>query len=150
MVPPMAPSRYTPPMPRPMPHPARHGQRPSSGTIRIDIGWPYLVSAMMLLAATVLVPAFEDLDAARWQRDRALMLEAHRFERMLAHERYANALENHDVDLVRALALTQLNKVPADRMVLLPTALTGEASVFPSLEPEPLVLPERVETHSLL
>jgi hypothetical protein len=129
---------------------SNHPAPPPRSTIRIDIGWPYLISAMTLLAATVLVPAFEDLSYARWQRDRALMLEEHRFERMLAHERYAAALDNHDADLVRALAATQLNEIPADRTVLLAATLTGEASVFPSLEPEPLVLPERHETHSVL
>ena len=142
-------------MPRsPQPIPAASAPAPNLAPaprpIRIDTGWPFLIAAMTLLAATVLVPAYEDLAHARWQRDRALRLEDHRFERMLAHERYAAALESHDPGLVRALTATQLNEIPVGRTVLLPASMTGEASIFPSLEPQPLHLPERVETHSIL
>lgn len=145
---PRQPRPRQPRQPRPA-NPTPHAL-PAPHPLRIDTGWPFLIAAMTLLAATVLVPAYEDLAYARWQRDRALRLEDHRFERMLAHERYAAALDNHDPDLVQALAAAQLNEIPVGRTVLLPTALTGEVSIFPSLEPEPLHLPERVETHSLL
>ena len=132
-------------MPRP-----RRTEQPASAAVSIDTGWPFLFCALLLLACTVLIPAFEDLEYVRWQRDRALALEAHRFDRTMAYERYLAALDRRDPGLIRALALTQLNAVPETRTVLVAVSLTGPASIFADLEPGPVRLPERVETRSIL
>ena len=132
-----------------MPRPHRTEQ-PASAALPIDTGWPFLFCALLLLSCTVLIPAFENLDYVRWQRDRALALEAHRFDRTMAYERYLAALDRQDPDLVRALTLTQLNAVPETRTVLVPVSLTGPASIFADLEPNRVRLPERVETRSIL
>ena len=132
-------------MPRP-----RHTEQHASAAVSIDSGWPFLFCALLLLACTVLIPAFEDLDYVRWQRDRALALEAHRFDRAMAYERYLAALDRQDPDLVRALALTQLNAVPETRTVLMPVSLAGRTSIFADLEPDRVHLPERFETRSIL
>jgi hypothetical protein len=120
----------------------------------IDTGWPFLIAGILLLGATVLIPALDDLDEARWQRERALALEAHRLERLEHYDRYLVALEEGDPGLVQALAASQLNQIPADRSVILPTSGAGsgtaDASVFPMLEPGPLRAPVRVKANSVL
>jgi hypothetical protein len=123
----------------------------------IDTGWPFLAAGILLLGATVLIPAFGDLDEARWQRDRALALEKHRHDRLDNYERYLASLEAGDPGLVQALAASQLNQIPAGRSVILTSAGgpgvvsgTGSASVFPMLEPGPLKAPGRVAADSAL
>lgn len=126
----------------------------------IDTGWPFLAAGILLLGATVLIPAFSDLDEARWQRDRALALEQHRLTRLDHYESYLAALDQSDPGLVQALAASQLNRIPEGRSVILPvhsTSLqsgvgsgTGSASVFPMLEPGPVKLPGRVQADSIL
>jgi hypothetical protein len=126
--------------------------------VAIDTGWPFLAAGILLLGATVLIPAMGDLDEARWQRDRALALEAHRLDRLANYEGYLGALEAADPGLVQALAASQLNRIPEGRSVILPVAGghsgwsqgTGSASVFPMLEPGPLKSPARVEADSAL
>jgi hypothetical protein len=111
---------------------------------RLDPGWLFLAAGVVLLFATVVIPAQADLAEARWQRDRALAIEAQRKERLFKHERYLAALESREPALVRALAASQLNLVPAGRAAALRPIdpMMEDASVFPSLEPAPIVLPE--------
>ncbi len=132
--------------------------RDKSGPV-IDTGWPFLAAGIMLLGATVLIPAMGDLDEARWQRDRALALEKHRLERLDHYERYLAALDEGDPGLVQALAASQLNRIPEGRSVILPVhssggttsgagSGTGSASVFPMLEPGPVKLPAKAKADS--
>lgn len=118
----------------------------------IDPGWLFLIAGMTLLAATLLIPAFEELDAVRWQRDRALGVERHRLDRLDLHRGYLSALEREEPALVLALAAGQLNQIPAGRRPILdaPIDASSNASVFASLEPPPAVLPERRRNGSLL
>jgi hypothetical protein len=127
--------------------------RPSDPSPRrpIDTGWPLLISAIAILGATVLIPAYRDLAEVRWQRDRAIALERHRFDRILAHERYLASLRSGNPELVESLAATQLGRIPEGHRPLLRTSVVdGDASVFPALEPPPLVLPEFKGTGSVL
>lgn len=125
--------------------------RPHRPIDRFDPGWLFLLGGVVLLFATVLIPAQADLAEARWQRDRALAIEAQRKERLFKHERYLAALESREPSLVRALAASQLNLIPASRAAMIrpidPTL--DDASVFPGLEPAPIVLPEleMVDSH---
>jgi len=117
----------------------------------LDTGWPLLISALAILGATVLIPAYRDLAEVCWQRDRAIALEKHRFDRILAHERYLAGLRAGHPELVESLAATQLGRIPANRRPLLRTATVDQdASVFPALEPPPLELPEFRGTQSVL
>jgi len=118
----------------------------------IDPGWLFLLSGLALLGATVLIPAAEDLDKARWQRDRALLVEAHRLERLTRYDEYLAALDTREPALVLSLAASQLNQIPADRAPIPGRALSAgsSASVFPGLEPAPLKLPQRLRMGSLL
>ncbi|CAG1007475.1 hypothetical protein PHYC_03437 [Phycisphaerales bacterium] len=118
----------------------------------IDPGWLFLAAGIAILAATILIPASEDLARARWQRDRALAVEAHRIDRLTRYEEYLAAVESGEPSLVLSLAEKQLNQIPADRAAIPGgTNLLGKGvSVFPSLEPPPLKLAEFRPSNSIL
>ncbi len=119
--------------------------------VAFDPGWLFLIAGLCLLAATVLLPAMDELNHARWLRDRARIIEEHRIQRLARHEEFLGALERRDEGLLISLAATQLNQIPTDRTPLGGNvgANAGDAaSVFPALEPDPIALPEqqRVDT----
>jgi hypothetical protein len=115
----------------------------------LDPGWLFLIAGLALIGATVLVGAHENLDEVRWQRDRALALEDHRIERLKRYHAYMDALEREDPDLVLALTASELNEIPAGRIVL-DAPRPPSRTLFASLEPDPLVLPDRRVNHSVL
>jgi len=122
----------------------------------LDPGWLYLLAGIGILAATVLIPAMDELAAVRYERDRALALEQHRVQRLDLYEGYLGALERQEPSLVMALAASQLNQIPQGRSLILepPDVFagggSGSASVFSGLEPPPLKLAERQKVDSIL
>lgn len=118
--------------------------RPARPIDGIDPGWLFLVAGLVLLGYTVVIPAQADLARAEWQRDRAVAIERQREERLFKHERYLVALESHEPTLVRALAASQLNLVPVSQATIVEVddPARSDVSVFPSLEPAPIRLPE--------
>lgn len=113
-----------------------------------DAGWLFLIAGLAVLVATVLIPAAEDLHQAQYLRDRAVLIEEHRQARLERYEQFLGALRDHEPSLVMALAQSQLNQIPADRVPILPVSDSARvnqanASVFPALEPPPLHLRER-------
>lgn len=112
---------------------------------RLDAGWLFLLSGIVLLAAVVLIPAQHDLDEARWQRNRALAIESHRTERLDRYGAYLAAIRSDDQCVLLSLAATQLNVSPDNRIPLQPLAdiERTSASVFPLLEPGELNLPPK-------
>lgn len=116
----------------------------------LDPGWLFVIAGLTLLLASVLIPAAEQVREAYWQRDRALLVEKHRQERMTRYQEFATALESGEKPLVLALAASQLNQIPADRTPIgvgstkggYTDIKAGSASVFPNLEPDPIELPE--------
>lgn len=117
-----------------------------------DPGWLFLIAGLAILAATILIPAQDDLDQARWLRDRALAVEHHRLDRLDRYDSYLKSLDDADQSLIQSLAASQLNQIPSDRTPLPGTTETARssASVFPALEPEPLILNDRHHVGSLL
>lgn len=122
----------------------------------LDPGWLYLLAGIAILAATVLVPAVDELEAVRFERDRALLLEQHRVQRLVRYEAYLAALERKEPSLILALAASQLNQIPQGRNLILepPDVFAGggsaSASVFSGLEPPPIKLAERQRVDSIL
>lgn len=106
----------------------------------------------MAIGATVLIPAADDLAQARFLRDRARLVQAHRDDRLKRYEDYIGAIDRHEPPLVLSLAASQLNQIPADRSPFLMTGgtMVGNASVYPALEPAPITLPERQRIDSTL
>ncbi len=105
-----------------------------------------------MIAATVLIPAADDLAYAEWLRDRALAVEQHRLSRLARYEEYLAAIEQRQPALVQSLAASQLNQIPATLAIIPGAKVNAEsdASVFPALEPPPLRLPDRRQVHSTL
>lgn len=129
----------------------RPRKAPSANPL-FDPGWLFLGAGLLLMASGVLIPAGDDLARALWRRDRVLHAELHRLERLTRYEIYLDRVERRDPIVVQNLAQTQLGLTPAGSAVVLLTA-DGEgpdASVFASLEPDPLVLPEAPTGSSLL
>lgn len=117
---------------------------PHPGPI-LDPGWLFLLAGLALLAATVILPAQEDAQQARFYVERTQAAEQHRLERLRRYTDYLEALKRGDEATVRSLAITQLNQSPENLTILVPPSDVAErsASVFPALEPAALVLPER-------
>lgn len=151
---PISPASGPPPELAPAPSaPVRHSAgraRPSARLL--DPGWLFLLAGLAILAATVLIPAQDDLDEARWLRDRALAVEAHRQQRLDRYGEYLSSLDNADQSLIQSLAASQLNQIPDDRVPLPGATDTARssASVFPALEPDPLRLSDRAKVGSML
>lgn len=131
--------------------------RPPSPIALFDPGWLFLVAGIGILAATVLIPAGDELSAVRLQRDRALTVERHRADRIARYTEYLDALNREEPSLVMALAQSQLNQIPQGRSLIIeqPQPLIGgsapaSASVFGDLEPPPPKLPEAIPVNSIL
>jgi hypothetical protein len=112
----------------------------------LDAGWLFLIAGIAVIAATVLIPAAADLDEAYWQRNKALAIERHRLDRLERYGQYLSAVQRGDEDVTLSLMATQLNRSPVSRVPLTPVIEPGRtnASPFPSLEPDPLQLPDRL------
>lgn len=120
----------------------------------VDPGWLFLLAGLALLGATVLIPAADDLAAIKFQRERAVAIEAHRVARLTRYEEYLAALDSKDPSLVLSLAASQLNEIPENRAPIPgqrgAMGAMSDASVFPGLEPPPLKLPEYHKSESIL
>ncbi len=118
---------------------------PPKPLFRFDPGWLFLISGVAILAATVLIPARQELAVAAWSRDRALAIEKHRTDRLNRYTTYLKAVERGDESVLLSLAASQLNMSPIDRVPLSAMADPGvtNASVFPDLEPDPVRIAEK-------
>ncbi len=117
-----------------------------------DPGWLFLAAGLAVLGAAVIIPAYEEAAEVRFKRERAVAVEKHRESRIARYEEFLGAVDSRVPSLVESLAATQLNQIPTERAAL-PVGVprgNGDASVFPALEPEPLVLPEREKSPSRL
>lgn len=118
----------------------------------LDAGWLFLLAGLALLSATIILSAQEETARARFYADRALAAEQHRLERLRRYTDYLDAINRQDPGTVLSLAATQLNQSPENLTSLLPPpdVASRSASVFPQLEPPPLVLNERTPEYSRL
>lgn len=115
----------------------------------LDPGWLFLLPGLAILAATVMIPAGNDLDEARLAREKALVAEAHSAKRLENYTTYLDALRRGDEPLALALAATHLNLAPEGRTVLAMPDERSDANPFPALEPGPppqvtLLIPDTV------
>ncbi len=118
----------------------------------LDAGWLFLLAGIGALAATVLIPARNDLEEAQFYLQRALAVEQHRLSRLERYVGYLDALDKGDEGTILALAAMQLNQGPQSSELILPAGnvASSSASIFQALEPPPLVLPERTSERSAL
>lgn len=121
--------------------------------VAFDPGWLFIAAGMAILVASAVLPAQDDLNHARWLRDRARVIESHRLSRIYLHEDYLDALRSQDPNLLLSLAEQQLNQIPVDRSPIAGTdgpMVQAAATVFPALEPDPSTLPKEHKVDSLL
>jgi len=129
------------------------GNSAGGALFRLDPGWLFLVSGALLVGATVLIPAIEDLAQARYGRDRARAVARYHTERLERYSAFLDALDRAEPALVLSLAQTQLNLAPAGKRPLIDLSRAGtpaSASVFPALEPGYTPAPEPRRPDSLL
>lgn len=120
---------------------------------RFDTGWLYLLPGLALICATVLIPAYDDLSSAEFQRSQAFALEQYRSERLRSYTAYLTALSRNDETVLLQLAATHLNLIPSGKEVLIaPAGQISDlpASPFPALEPEYRPPSPPVQVDSLL
>jgi hypothetical protein len=117
-----------------------------------DPGWLFLLAGLGLLGATAWISASNDAAEARITRDRLLVQEAHRQERIGRYGEFLGAIDQKQPALIESLAAAQLNQIPADRAAIPGTVRDNlaDASVFPALEPPALRLPAKREVDSRL
>ena len=115
---------------------------------RIDTGWPLLLAGLALVAAVVLIPAWDELERVRFERDKLLAMDAQGRERIRRQARYLAALERGDEALVRSLALDQMRLVPAGRSAVLEPPPPGPVDIYAQLEPPPRTLTAPVPADS--
>lgn len=131
---------------------AAHDAQRRVPVIPADPGWLFLVPGLALVAATVLIPAYDDLSFAELERDKLRAVERHAAQRLENYSLYLDALNRGDEGLALALAATHLNLAPADREII---SLPGEGASaslnpFPALEPPPPRMPERAVPDTIL
>ena len=126
------------------------GIAPQPDRPALDPGWPLMVSGCLLIGATLLIPALDQVAEARWQRDAARAVEQRSLARLENHARYLEALQQRDPDLVRALVATQLRQAPSGMALTTLPPAEADAQVFADLEPPPVEFPPRRRTGSTL
>lgn len=136
---------------------ARDGTAPvprerSAPLFIFDPGWLFVLAGAVIIAATVLIPAIDDLRDARHQRDVMLNEERFRASRLENYSAFLDALQQREPTLVLALATTQINQAPEHLKPII-TETDGKqlsASVFAELEPQFKPLPTPGKPDSLL
>jgi hypothetical protein len=110
----------------------------------LDPGWLFVAAGLAACAAGILAPARTDLDVSRRQLRRLLDEKAAGEARLAAHDAFLRQLDQRDPALLRRLAASQLNLVPADQSPLLmaPSARWSIPSwIEPRIAPRAEALP---------
>jgi len=114
---------------------SRSGHNPS---ILPNPGWLFLIAGLAILGAAVLIPASEALDEARYARDRTLVSETFRLDRIARYEAVIGELDERQPTLMAHLRAVQLNQYPEGMRPLgeiTEDPALASASIFDKLEP---------------
>lgn len=88
---------------------------------RLDPGWPFVLAGLALLIAGILIPAQRELHELRGQQKVVEATEARVYARLEAYDRFLSDLRSSNPDLIRRLAIANLNMVPKGEQSLLLT-----------------------------
>ncbi len=88
---------------------------------RLDPGWPFVLAGLALLIAGILIPAQRELHELRGQQKVVEATEARVYARLEAYDRFLADLRTSNPDLIRRLAIANLNMVPKGEQSLLLT-----------------------------
>lgn len=122
----------------------------SNPSILPDPGWLFLLAGLGLLGAAVLIPAAEALDEARYVRDRALVSEQFRIDRLDRYKAFIGALDERQPALIAHLKAIHLNQYPEGMRPLGELAEDpglASASIFEKLEPPLPTMPDEPPHH---
>lgn len=141
----------SPAIPAPI-EPTPAAARPPFRKPLLDAGWLLLIPGIVLVGFTLILPAVEDLESARFYRDRLAIVEQHRDQRIGHYSQYLQSVQSGDPQTVLSLAAVNLNKAPEGMTLMVPAGDISHksASVFEALEPPAPKLPERSVNHSTL
>lgn len=89
---------------------------------RLDPGWPFVLAGLAILVATILIPAQRELHDLRIEARKAELYEARTYARLMAYDGFLADLRGGDAQLVRRLAVAQLNLVPKGEEPIVLTA----------------------------
>jgi hypothetical protein len=121
---------------------------------RFDPGWLFLGAGLALLAATVLIPARDDLQQAELVLAKANAERAHAAQRLANYAEFLEALNREDEDLMLQLAAKHLNLTPRDREPILGVGaeISGDGIIdtYAALEPAPPGEFVRITPNSML
>jgi len=95
----------------------------------IDAGWLFIIAGLAVCAATLLIPAQQDLHSVTLQR---AQLQAHSMastRRMAAYDTVLDGLQQQDPVVMKRLASNQLNLLPEGETPLLLDASTSDGSL---------------------
>lgn len=81
--------------------------------LRFGPGWLFVLAGLALCAAGILIPAQNDLQHLQNQRDQLLHEEAILSQRIEGRAQFLDQVERQDPALIKRLAASQLNLIPA-------------------------------------
>jgi hypothetical protein len=109
-----------------------------------------VLAGLALIAALVLIPAWDQLEQTRFERDKLLAMDSQGRERIRRQAPYLAALDRGDEALIRSLALDQMRLVPAGRTAVLEPPPPGPVDIYAPLEPAPVTIRAVRPTDSVL
>ncbi len=89
-----------------------HVHQLSRPLFRLDPGWPFVLAGLALLVAGILIPVQRELHDLRNELRKVESSELRTYARLEAYDRFLGGLQQADPDIVRRLAIAQLNVVP--------------------------------------
>ncbi len=107
---------------------------------RVDPGWMFILSGLVICSTALLVPAQRELDETRRQLSVVKSQEQWAVNRLAAYDDFVMQLDNGDPGLIKRLALRSLNMLPKGDTPVLMDMGASEASVEQWIEstlPEP-------------
>lgn len=123
--------------------------RPRRTAPPIDFGWLFLLPGLAILSAAVLIPAADELAAARWQRDRTRTMERAAAVRIEQHRQLVAAIQQRDPVVLRALEIERFG-THNEGDTLLASHAPASGLLSAALRVDPAPPPPLVRPDSLL
>jgi hypothetical protein len=103
-----------------------------------EIGrWMIFAAGLVVLVASLILPAQADLRMTRMERDRTLHIERAHEQRIDRYRGFLNQLASPDEQTIELLAMAQLGKIPGNREALVAPGEPGDTLLLEAIEPEP-------------
>ncbi len=94
-------------------------------------------AGLVVLVASLLLPAQADLRLTRTERDRTLHTERVAEQKIDRYRDFLNELHSPDEQTIELLAMSQLGRIPSDRQALVAVGEPGDTLLLETIEPDP-------------